>query len=137
MNQDPSSTSQSRSSPLQRCNRTELYQLCRRAGINVHPGTPREWLIGFLLGDYEAPKMSEEEHPVDRWRVALIRFIEDYWARLQPQLKCPAKDLKHPNAEQRNTRPCFGCSDMQVMNCLADNANNIERIRLYILRRKS
>jgi hypothetical protein len=80
--------------------------------------------------------MAEEDHPVDRWRVALIRFIEDYWATLQPQLKCPAKDLLHPKPEMRNPRPCFGCSDLQVMHCLTSNEKNLERIRLYQLRRK-
>lgn len=80
--------------------------------------------------------MTEEDHPADRWRVALIRFIEDYWATLQPQLKCPAKDLLNPTPALRNPRPCFGCSDMQVMYCLTYNEKNLERIRLYQLRRK-
>lgn len=75
--------------------------------------------------------MTEEEHPVDKWRLTIISFLLDYWERVHPQLQCPAKDMKHPDPAQRNERPCFGCSDLQVMACVADNGKNESRIRAY------
>ena len=75
--------------------------------------------------------MTEEEHPVDKWRLTIISFLLDYWVLVHPLLLCPAKDMKHPDPAQRNERPCFGCSDLQVMACVADNGKNESRIRAY------
>jgi len=135
MTQDPSPTLRSLSSPLEGCNRTELYQLCFRAGLKVHPRTPREWLIGYLTGEADPPLLDEQAHPIDRWRVALIGFIRDYWETLHPQLTCPAKDMKHLDASKRKEKPCFGCTDLKVLHCINQNVRNEERIKLYMNRR--
>ena len=98
-------------------NRTELYQLCRKAKRSVHPAWDRMQLIAAL--EDSVPEEIAIEHPIDALRTGLIAFIECYWRTLHPQLKCPAKDLKDPNPQIRNPRPCFGCTDMQVMKCVS------------------
>lgn len=100
-------------------NRTELYQICRRNGMSVAPGLPREHYIALITGELEKPV---EFAPFDSWRWGLIGFIDQYWMRLRPQLTCPAKNLKDvPNP---NPTPCFGCSDMQVISCVAKSGSN-------------
>lgn len=118
------------STRLEACNRTELYQLCRRAGITAHPATPRHTLISYLTGDEEP---LSEDHPIDSWRHGIIGFIQEYWSMLETQLVCPAKDLRHP--ENPNPRPCFGCVDAQVITCVVDNAENEHLIQLHRPRR--
>jgi len=106
--------------------------LCRRAGVNVHPNMERKYLIGVLDGDIEAPPMTEQSHPIDRWRHAIIGFLLDYWVRVHPQLKCPARNLNHPEETRRDRRPCFKCTDLQVMTCVQQNAHNETRMRKYL-----
>lgn len=94
-------------------NYTELYQLCRKNGLNVPPGMTREHYIGWLVGELELP---EDSGPIDSWRNGLINFIDAYWMSLRPQLTCPAKNLKDvPNPDPQ---PCFGCPDLQVITCV-------------------
>lgn len=111
-------------SKLTRLNHTELYQVCSSAGFKVHPGSPREFLIGVLLGDIPQPPLDEETHPIDTWRHGIIGFLSDHWATLEPQIKCPAKNLKHP--QHPDPRPCFGCLDTQVMACMVQNEGRVE-----------
>ena len=127
-----SQTTWTHSSPLQRMNRTELYQLCTKAGILVHPATPRQYLIGYLSGEYDPPPMDESTHPTDRWRHGIINFILDFWPALKAQLKCPARNLRTTDENQRDPRPCFGCLDAQVMTCVVKNSKNESRLRLYL-----
>ena len=94
-------------------NLSELYQACRRNGLPVPPGMTREHYIGWMLGELPLP---EHSGPVDSWREAPILFIDAYWMSLRPQLTCPAKNLK--DVPEPNPRPCFGCSDMQVITCV-------------------
>lgn len=111
-------------------NRTELYQTCRRNGLAVPPGLSREHYIAWLTGELERPSGLGS---LDSWRWGLIGFIDQYWMRLRPQLTCPAKDLKDvPNP---NPTPCFGCSDMQVIACVAKSGSNEQYIRDIIRRR--
>jgi len=94
-------------------NLTELYQTCRRNGLQVPPGRSAEEYIGWISGELELPETAGS---IDSWRNGLISFIDAYWMSLRPQLTCPAKNLKDvPNPDPR---PCFGCSDMQVVTCL-------------------
>jgi hypothetical protein len=119
-----STGSKSSSNKLDRLNHTELYQTCLNAGFKVHPGSPRDFFIGVLLGDISAPPMAEEMHPIDAWRIGIIGFLHDHWAVLEPQIKCPAKNLKHP--QHPDPRPCFGCLDSQVMTCMIQNEGRVE-----------
>jgi hypothetical protein len=106
-------------------NRTELYQICRRNGLAVPPGHSSEAYIGWLTGEVEPP---EDGGVIDSWREGLIRFIGDYWMRLRPQLTCPAKDLK--DSPNPNPKPCFGCSDAQVITCVVGrNEQIIDNLR--------
>lgn len=129
---------QNLSHPFQGCNRTELYQLCLRSGLVVHPMTDAATLSRYLTGEEQPPPLTPEEHPVNRWRYGLIDFIGDHWTALQAQITCPARNLKNPDPSKRDPLPCFGCSDAQVMFCLAENEANLPRIERYVqLRRKS
>lgn len=114
-------------------NHSELYQLAYKAGYSPHPDLSREGLVELLI---EGPKELQPSHPIDELRSALITFIEMYWKTLQPQLKCPAKNLKNPDPSKVDPKPCFGCSDMQVVTCFSlQNTPNQERI--IQLRRRS
>ena len=134
---NPSSTTDPESIPAEvfaDLNRTELYQLCRRAGLHVHPAWEREHLIQALQDAIPDDALGFE-HPIDDLREALIAFITQHWKTLRPQLKCPAKDLMHPDPKKVNSRPCFGCSDMRVVACVTlagtSNAERIHQLRRH------
>lgn len=110
-------------------NHTELYQACKRLGVNAHPSSTREELILALAGEEGAPSLREEDHPFDSWRWALIGFISDYWKTIQPQLKCPARMLHHP--QEPDPRPCFKCTDAQVMTCVTNKKEVEQLIQLH------
>lgn len=106
-----------------RCNRTELYQLCRGAGLPVRPTDNKERLIAVL--DATVPD-EPVLNPVDDVREALARFVDDFWARLRSQLTCPA--ISHqPDC-------CKGCIDAKVIACSL-GGGNAEVQRLIQLRR--
>ena len=104
------------------CNHTELYQVCQRAGLNPLPNLTDEQLIALLEGSVE---VQEEWHPVDSYRDAIKRFIDDFRPKLQAQLTCPAKDPNDP-------KPCYKCVDAQVFACIVSN----ETCEPYILERR-
>lgn len=105
------------------CNHTELYQLCRRAQLIVLPSFSNEKLVALLEG-LEEPE--ELWHPVDSYRDAIKRFIDDFRPKLQSQLVCPAKDPNDP-------KPCYKCVDAQVFACIVGN----EVCEPYILERRT
>lgn len=105
-------------------NHTELYQLCRAAGLTVTPATGRDRLVELLLGVGE-PNLAEAQHPIDRYRLALIGFVGANWERIQTQITCPMRELP------TNPRPCFGCLDSHVVSCLVDNRANLDKIEKY------
>ena len=94
--------------------------------MSVHPASTREELINYLMGEQEPPELDEADHPVDSWRHGIIGFVSDHWAVLEPQLTCPAKDLRHPTTP--NPRPCFGCLDTQVFTCIVKNSGKNEHL---------
>lgn len=114
------------SGPLVKLNHTELYQTCRRAGINVLPNATREQLISYLMGEEEPSPIDEASHPIDAWRHGIIGFLLDHWKTLEPQIKCPAKNLRHPT--NPDPRPCFGCVGTQVIACVAQNDGKVEHL---------
>lgn len=114
------------STRLEACNRTELYQLCRRVGLNAHPTATRHQLIALLTGD-EEPSITEIDHPIDSWRHGIMGFVEEFWSMLETQLTCPARS--------RDPRSCFGCVDAQVVACVVANKSNENLIDLHRLRR--
>jgi hypothetical protein len=97
-----------------------LYQLAQSVGIKANPAFSRELLIALLIGDEEST-LTEALHTFDSWRLGIIGFLEDHWAILEPQIKCPAKDMK-----RGLPRPCFGCIDTQVVSCITKNDENVE-----------
>lgn len=113
------STFSPHSSELAAYNHTELYQTCRRVGLNVLPTDTREDLIRYLEGVAEPP--SNRVHDVDRWRDAIMKFVLDY-PEIHSQLSCPARTL--------NPKACFTCLDTQVLTCLVNNSENETLIQL-------
>jgi hypothetical protein len=119
----PSSTSEL----FDDCNHTELYQLCRRLGINVSPATPKEQLRAYLLGEQEPPESTT--HSIDVWRNAIMEFLSDHWQVVRAQITCPAKNLKD-ELEPGEKRACFNCIDVQVLSCVVQNPENEYAIQL-------
>ena len=105
-------------------NLTELYQICRRNGLPVPPGMTREHYIGWIVGDFV---LTESGGALDDWRWGLINFIDAHWMSVRPQLTCPAKNLK--DVPVPDPKPCFGCSDMQVITCVVQNQKSERLIR--------
>lgn len=105
------------------CNRTELYQLCARAGILVLPSSTKEQMISYLTGEQNPPPVTEGTHQVHSWRHGLTGFVFEYWDKLEPQLTCPIRS--------KDRRSCFGCLDMQVMHCVVDNPAVEQLIELH------
>lgn len=111
-------TSTSDSDLLSRCNRTELYQVCRRQGIKVSPATSKEQMIGLILGEIEETDTINE---ADLWRDDLMGFLLDHWQVVRGQLKCPARS--------GDPKSCYQCPDAQVISCLAQNRELLVKIR--------
>jgi len=111
------------------CNHTELYQICRRLGLQIPPATPREELIAYLTGDKEVPEGAHNE--IDFWRLAIMSFLLDHWQVVRSQLECPAKS--------GDERACFNCQDAQVISCIVQNPSeeNLLQEHLYKIKRKS
>lgn len=124
---DPSldSWQQELHSIFQAYNRTELYQLCRKAGLAVQPSWEKDHYIAALLG----AELPTAANAIDDLRDSLIMFIDEYWSTLQAQLKCPAKNLHSPDPTKVNSKPCYSCVDMQVVACVSDmSAANQQRL---------
>ncbi len=115
-------------------NHTELYQTCMQAGILVRPNEGREEMIAYLEGWKEPPVLSDADHVFHTWRHGIINFINEYWSKLETQLMCPARLMKHPTTP--NPKPCFGCLDAQVVHCLVSNPENASLIEAHRLVRR-
>jgi hypothetical protein len=116
-------------------NYTELHQMCIRAGLAVLPTTPRDMLIAYLEGTEEPEDIDENDNVLNSWRNAFIAFLLDQWKKMATQITCPAKALKDPI--NPNPRPCFGCTDVQVITCLVQNHSAEDLIAPYRLVRRS
>lgn len=122
---------------LEAANRTELYQLCRRAGLTVHPTASRLDMLAYLYGEKKPPRV---EHPVNLWRTGLIDLIQDYWVMVEAQLSCPAKELGPPAglneppkpdpSNHRAPKACYTCEDARVFFCVIDNTQHENLIKL-------
>lgn len=105
---------------LDRCNHTELYQICRRLGLPATPAMSREQLGELLVGELPAYVLA---HPFDSWRHGLAGFVLSHWHVLQNQISCPLKS--------RDPMSCFGCLDTQVVSCVVTNPKNEHLIQLH------
>lgn len=121
-------------SEFDRYNHTELLQTCQRAGLTVSPSDTREKLIDYLECRDEPPPLDESEHTFHAWRHGLINFLLNYWKHLETQITCPARALKDPI--NPNPRPCFGCIDTKVVDCLIENKPHLNLIAKHKLVRK-
>jgi hypothetical protein len=105
---------------LDKCNHTELYQLCRRLSLPALPNMPREQLTDLLLGEVQ---QNIPAHPFDSWRHGLAGFVLSHWQVLQNQVSCPLKS--------KDPLSCFGCLDTQVVSCVIRNPKNEHLIQLH------
>jgi len=110
---------------LNACNHTELYQTCRRVGLNVHPNMDAAVLRALLEGSVE--DLTTDPNPIDEWRDGLMGFLLDNWKRMQSQLFCPAKS--------GDPKSCYQCVDAQVIHCLTTN-QSVEASVVQTIRRK-
>ena len=111
-------------SPFDAYNHTELYQACLRAEILVRPNAAREDMVAYLEGWEEPPEIDENDNVFHSWRHGLINFINEYWKTIQTQLTCPARMMRDPVSP--NPKPCFGCTDAQVVTCIVQNQENLK-----------
>lgn len=121
------------SSEFDRYNHTELLQTCQLAGLTVSPSEPRERLIDYLECRAEPPPLKEIDHTFHAWRHGLINFLLDYWKQIETQITCPARALK--DTTNPNPRPCFGCIDTKVVDCLVENKSHLNLIAQHKLAR--
>jgi hypothetical protein len=109
---------------LKRCNRTELAQLCKETGREVHPTMSTEGVLLVLVGE-EQPVAN----PIDTWRDAIMDFVLANWDKVRPQITCPAIS--------QSPKACHGCSDMRVVACLTTSSDRtLEEIQNAYDRRK-
>jgi hypothetical protein len=115
-------------------NHTELYQTCLSAGILVRPNEAWEEMVAYLEGWKEPPALQESDNVFHTWRYGIIGFLLEFWKRIHTQITCPAKSMK--DEQNPNPRPCFGCTDAQVVTCIVQNRDNEDRIyELRLVRR--
>lgn len=100
-------------SSWEKCNHTELLQVCHQAGLPALPTYSKEHLIALLEGTAETQQAQYDEYVVNQWRDAIMAMVIEYWARLRSQLTCPAKT--------QDPRACYGCVDTKVYACLVEN----------------
>lgn len=115
-------------------NYTELYQTCIAAGILVKPNEPFEDMVAYLEGVKEPPQYTEADNVFHSWRHGIINFLLEHWRKIETQIMCPARALKDPI--NPNPRPCFGCTDTQVVTCIITNAENEPEIQAHRLVRR-
>ena len=116
-------------------NATELYQSCIEAGIPTRPDASREQMIAYLEGWEEPPTTPDDDNIFNSWRYGLIDFLLQHWREIETQITCPAKALK--DKIKPNPRPCFGCIDIKVVDCLVENIQHIPLIETHRLTRKT
>ena len=117
----------------QRCNRTELLQRCALAGLKVRPNEATESLLSYLVELEDPPTYRPGEYSIDTWRDALILFFLDCWKMIRTQITCPARYLKDPINPK--PKPCYGCTDMQVIHCVHSLKGNRARVMEHKVRR--
>ena len=103
-------------------NHSELYQLCRQAGVPCSPDMPRGTLMALLDGEITI----DVENTMDELRDALMQFLLQHWRRVQAQLTCPAKS--------GDPKSCYQCVDAQVTHCI--QTNHVERQVHELVERK-
>lgn len=101
---------------FEECNRTELYQLCLRAGIRASPQTPKAEMIQLLAGEKE----TFSPNPLDPWRDAIMSLLLAHWDIISAQLDCPAKS--------GDPKACYQCVDAQVISCIVSQSNADQKL---------
>lgn len=105
---------------LKQCNHTELYQLCRRKGLNVGAWMSEQSLIDAFLSDTVTHTTA---NVFDTWRNGLTGFVFEHWKVLEPQLTCPIRS--------KDPKSCWGCLDTQVIACVNGTAQYEQAIQLH------
>lgn len=105
---------------LSSCNHTELYQLCRRKGVQVEPSYSHSQLVEAYLSDQDT---GPTDNVFDSWRRGLTGFVFDHWQVLAPQLTCPIKS--------HDPESCWSCLDAQVITCVESNKKYEDLVQLH------
>jgi hypothetical protein len=103
---------------LRGCNHTEIYQLCRRKGVDVSPSMSHEQLVNAFLDE-----SANHTNVFDSWRHGLTGFVFENWKVLEPQLTCPIRS--------KDPKSCWGCLDTQVVTCITNTAEYEQAIQLH------
>jgi len=103
-----------------RCNHTELYQMCRELNLPAIPSMTREQLAALMIEEVPA---DVPPNAFDSWRHGLAGFVLSHWAVLQNQVSCPLRT--------QDPRACFTCLDTQVVSCVVGNPKNAHLIQLH------
>ncbi len=103
-----------------KCNHTELYQLCRMRNLPALPSMSREQLAELMFSETQPEVLP---HSIDSWRHGLAGFVLSHWHVLQNQISCPLKS--------KDPMSCFGCLDTQVVSCVVGNPKNEHLIQLH------
>lgn len=103
-----------------RCNHTELYQMCRELDLPAIPSMTRDQLAALMT---EEIPTGIPPNVFDTWRHGLAGFVLSHWAVLQNQVSCPLKT--------QDPRACFTCLDTQVVSCVVNNPKNEHLIQLH------
>lgn len=104
-------------SVFEKCNHTELYQACRKAGMNVLPSETRENMIAFLEGTKE---FQETYNSIDDWRDAIMKVLLSHWKVVASQLTCPAKS--------GDPKACYQCVDAQAISCVVTQSEPDQKL---------
>jgi len=99
---------------LDNMNMTELVALAQETNVEAHRGLSREALVELLTDRYTG---TLPERPVNKYRLRIMEFVLDHWEQVKPMLTCPARS--------GDSRACFNCTDVQVVECVSTNRDNL------------
>lgn len=98
------------SSKWAKLNTSELALMAQDFDANAHRGLERPTLIRILSGETTE---SLPTYRPDKYRLRIMRYMNENWERVEPLLRCPARS--------RDPHACFSCPDIQVAECSINN----------------
>lgn len=99
---------------LNRMNMTELVALAQEIDPEAHRGIGRDELVRLLT---DASPEALPQKPINKYRLRIMEFVVDHWEQVKPMLTCPARS--------GDSRACFNCTDVQVVECVSTNRDNL------------
>ena len=95
-------------------NDSELAMLAQEVDEHAHKGLGRPALMQII-----ETGAAEDLRPrrVNKLRLKIMDFILGNWSQVEPLLSCPATT--------KNSRACYKCTDVQVVECTLLNQKTI------------